>query len=232
MRLSRLALLAAAAALMVAGCGGSEDGQGIASLERATGDSTTTTATAEVDREQAMLDFAQCMRDQGVDMEDPTVDENGNLRMARPSGSREGGAFDPAEREVMEAARDACAAYLEGFAQQFEGRDLTEMQDLMLEYAQCMRDNGIEMEDPDFSAEGGGPGAGGRLGFDASQYDLSDPAFQAANEACQEVFGASGLPGFLGGGPGGGMPPGGGTPPEGGTPPGDGSTLTTLDGGG
>jgi len=228
----RLRWLAALAALVLAaaGCGGSGDSQGVASLEEATEDAAPSTTAAEVDREQAMLDYAQCMRDHGVDMEDPTVDENGDLRMARPSGSREGGAFDPAEREVMEAAREACATYFEGFAQQFEGRDLTEMQDLMLEYAACMRENGVDMEDPDFSAQGGGPGAGDRLQFGEGTLDPTDPVFQAANEVCQEIFGATGLPGFLGGSPGGGMGPGGGTPPDGSAPPdsGDGGGVETL----
>jgi hypothetical protein len=226
MRLSRLALLAAAVVVLVAGCGGSGGSQGIASLDAATGDSTSTTAAAEeVDSEQAMLDYAQCMRDNGVDMEDPTLDENGNFQMVRPSGGGEGGAFDPADREAMQAASEACSQYLEGITQQFDRPDMTEMQDMLLEYAQCMRDNGVDMEDPDFTAdEGGGMGTGGRLGFDMSQYDTSDPVFQAASEACQEIFGSSGLPGMMGGGPGGpgGIPPGGGAPPGGGTPPSDG----------
>jgi hypothetical protein len=223
MRLSRLALLAAAVVVLVAGCGGSGGSQGIASLDAATGDSPSTTAAAEeVDSEQAMLDYAQCMRDNGVDMEDPTLDENGNFQMVRPSGGGEGGAFDPADREAMQAASEACSQYLEGITQQFDRPDMTEMQDMLLEYAQCMRDNGVDMEDPDFTAdEGGGMGTGGRLGFDMSQYDTSDPVFQAASEACQEIFGSSGLPGMMGGGPG-GIPPGGGAPPGGGTPPSDG----------
>ncbi len=98
-----------------------------------------------------MLDFAQCMREHGVDMEDPTTDENGNFQMMRPSGGGEGGEFDPEDREAMQAAREACSQYLEGIAQQFDRPDMTEMQDLMLEYAACMRENGVDMPDPDFS---------------------------------------------------------------------------------
>ncbi len=226
MRLSRLAALAAAVVLLVAGCGGSGGSQGIASLDAATGDSASTTAAAEeVDSEQALLDYAQCMRDNGVDMEDPTADENGNFQMMRPPGSGAGGEFSATDREAMETAREACSQYLEGITQQFQQVDMTEMQDMLLEYAQCMRDNGVDMEDPDFTAdEGGGIGPGARLGFDMSQFDTSDPVFQAASEACQEIFGSSGLPGMMGGGPGGpgGIPPGGGTPPNGGTPPSDG----------
>lgn len=218
----------AAAALLAAGCGGGDGSVGIASLDSGSDDSTATTTTTDttaVDPEQAMLEFTQCMREQGIDMADPTTDENGNFQMMRPSGGGEGGEFDPADREAMRAAREACSQYLEGIAQGFERPDMTEMQDLMLEYAACMRENGVDMPDPDFSdsADAAGQGPGARLGFNAGDYDPNDPIFQAANEACQEVFGADGMPGmmggFPGGGPGGGAPPGGGTPPEGGTPP-------------
>lgn len=218
----RLAVLAAAVILLLAGCGGSDSSDGIASLEGGEGETTTTAATGTtVDREQAMLDFAQCMRDNGIDMADPTTDENGNLQMMRPSGGGEGGAFEPADREAMQAAREACSQYLEGIAQGFDRPDMTEMQDLMLEYAACMRENGVDMPDPDFSAtgEGGGQGPGARLGFNSGDYDRNDPTFQAANEVCREVFGANSQLGFLGGGPGSGAPPEGGVPPGAGTPP-------------
>jgi hypothetical protein len=222
----RLSALAAAVVLLLAGCGGSGSPEGIASLEGNDGETTTTTGTT-VDQEQAMLDFAQCMRDHGVDMEDPAADGNGSFQMMRPSGGGEGGEFEPGDREAMQTAREACSQYLEGIAKSFERPDMTEMQDLMLQYAACMRENGVDMPDPDFSdtGESGGQGPGSRLGFDTGDYDKDDPVFQAANEACQEVFGADGMPGMMGGGPGGGMPPGGGTgpngeaPPEGGTPP-------------
>jgi len=206
---------------MLAGCGGSGSSPGVASLEGDTSGTTTTAATGTtVDPEQALLDFAQCMRDQGIDMEDPTIDENGSFRMARPSGGGEGGEFDPAGREAMRAAREACSQYLQGMAQEFGRPDMTEMQDLMLEYAACMRENGVDMPDPDFSTDGsGGQGPGARLGFNTGDYDPNDPTFQAANEACQEIFEGSDLPGFMGGGPGGGMPPGDGRPPEGEAPP-------------
>lgn len=212
----------AAAALLAAGCGGGDGNAGIASLDGQEGGTPTTTAATgtTVDREQALLAFAQCMRDNGVDMEDPTADENGNFQMMRPSGGGEGGEFEPADRAAMQAAREACSQYLEGVAQGFGRPDMTEMQDLMLEYAACMRDNGVDMPDPDFSDTGepGSQGPGSRLGFDTGDYDRDDPTFQAANEACQDIFDAEGMPGFMGDGPGAGLPPGG-TPPGEGTPP-------------
>ena len=199
------AALALAIGLLLAACGGSGDSQGVASLHSATGDTTGTTVTTDstVDAEQAMFDFAQCMRDQGIDMADPTVDANGNLRMSVPSfgdqNGGQGGGFSTTDREAMQAAREACSQDLEGMAQQFDRLDMTETQDLMLQYAACMREHGVDMPDPDFSSSDQGPG--GRLLFSQGDFDTSDPTFQAANEACQSIFGASGMPGFTGGGP-------------------------------
>ena len=222
MRLSRLAALAAAVILMAAGCGGSgTSGAGIASLEgQDPGGTTTTAATGTtVDREQAMLDFAQCMRDHGIDMEDPTADENGNFQMMRPSGGGEGGEFDPADREAMQAAREACSPVPRGHrpAVRPPGHDRDAGPDARSTPPACGRTASTCPTPTSPPPNGGGPGA--RLGFEPGDYDPNDPTFQAANEACQEIFGADGMPGFMGGGPGGGMPPGGGTPPEGGTPP-------------
>jgi hypothetical protein len=221
MRRSWLTALLIVIVLMAAACGGSAETAGIASLEGTSDDSTTTTEATDttVDSEQAMLDFAQCMRDHGVDMPDPTMDENGHFQMRISPDGGEGGAFEPADRDAMQAAREACSQYLEGITQQFDRPDMTEMQDLMLEYAACMREQGIDMPDPDFTTEDGAQGPGARLGFNTGDFDPSDPAFQAANEVCQEIFGASGMPGVVFGFPGGGMRPGSGTPPDGSTPP-------------
>ena len=55
-----------------------------------------------------------------------------------------------------------------------------------------MRQNGIDMPDPDFST---GPGGGGGLFRNG---DRSDPKFQAADEECRSAF--QNLPGPFGGG--------------------------------
>ncbi|GAG42818.1 unnamed protein product, partial [marine sediment metagenome] len=37
-----------------------------------------------VSDEEAILAFAACLRDEGIDVDDPTVDADGNLRPPRP----------------------------------------------------------------------------------------------------------------------------------------------------
>jgi hypothetical protein len=60
-------------------------------------------------------------------------------------------------------------------------------------FAQCMRDNGVDMPDPDPNGAGFGLGAGGGAGRNP-QLDRNNPTFQKAFEACQ-----SKLPQFRGG---------------------------------
>ena len=206
----RLVLLIMAMALVAAACGDSGDSAEVASaadLEDA-GQSDPLAggedlnaddepAAGEVDQEQALLDFTQCMRDQGIDIDDPTVDADGNLQFGRPRGAGgEEGAFD---REAAIAARDACSEFLEGVTlARGPGLDRTAIEDTLVEYAACMRDNGYDMPDPDFGNLGPGQGGGGPFG----QLDREDEAFIAADEACRSIFTEAGL----GDGPGRGGP--------------------------
>ncbi|MCH6577412.1 MAG: hypothetical protein IH807_06260 [Proteobacteria bacterium] len=103
----------------------------------------------------------------------------------------------------MEAAFDECSPLIEGIIQNFRDVDASELEDTFLEFAGCMREQGIEMPDPDFS-QGFGPGAGGRAGI-FGDLDPQDPEFQAAAEECQGIF--EGGFGLRGGGAGPGRGP-------------------------
>lgn len=145
------------------------------------------------DREEAMLAFAECMREHGIDMPDP---EEGSGR--RPGLRIVRGDRINADPEEMEAAHEACEKHLEGVVQEISPEERAEMQDKAVEFAACMRDNGIDMPDPDFA-----PGETGafrqRLG---DEFDPDDPDFMAADEKCrEEVFGGDGPPGTKGAGP-------------------------------
>jgi len=194
----RALLLIPALALVGAACGGnSASSDGVASLEDAT-ETTSASATDsdEVDVEQALLDFAACMRDNGVDIEDPTVDADGNVELGAVRGqvAEEDLAID---REMIRAAREECGSFLEGTTLGFRRGDNAELQDTLFEYAQCMRDNGVEMDDPDFSEFGPGGTAGdeGEPGVRVGPFgviDADDPHFEAAQEACGDILGGFG----------------------------------------
>ncbi|MGB9357867.1 MAG: hypothetical protein WCC01_04845 [Acidimicrobiia bacterium] len=198
----RLTVIAAILAfgLLAAACSGSDADSGVASLETAPEvaqdqEPAPDEAAAEepASDEEAILAFAACLRDEGLDVEDPTVDADGNLRPPRPRDIEE------LDRDMMRSAMETCSEYLENVAFGLDGEDQTERQDQLLEYAACMRDNGYDMPDPDFSTMGN-PGQGGGGPFGA--LDRDDPAFQTAQEACADIFGADGR--VPGAGPGGG----------------------------
>lgn len=188
--------------LVAAACSG-EDSEGVASLAAAEDPAQVASDVqnadqdddASVDQEQAMLDFAACMRDNGVEIEDPTVDADGNVQFGGLRGATDVGEVD---REARRAAMQVCGENLEGFALGRRGGDLdpTEMQDTLVEYAACIRDNGYDMPDPDFSNAGPGaeePGQGGGGPFGA--IDIDDPDFVAARQACGDVLGGLRAPG-------------------------------------
>lgn len=201
-----LILLLFVLALIATACESGSDSDGVATLEGTDTTSSTvaTTADGQIETEQAMLNFTQCLRDQGLDIQDPEMDADGSLNFR---GLVQGA--EEIDRAALRAGFEACQSDLEGIT--LGGRagfDRTAIQDTLIEYAACMRENGYDMEDPDLSNFGpgaGGEGQPGQGGGPFGSIDQGDPAFIAANETCQEIF-TNAVPRFLGGegqGPGG-----------------------------
>jgi hypothetical protein len=169
-----------------------------------TGSAATVSSTAS--KEQALLNFAKCMRSNGVNIPDPTLDANGNVRFSRPQTAA-GATPAPDQRQKFETARTACQKYLKGITLGFSQADRTKLQDTLVKYAQCMRAHGVNMPDPNLSnfrpgATPPSPGSGGPFG----NIDRNSPAFQKANQACRSIFASAGLPGGFGGPRGGAGP--------------------------
>jgi hypothetical protein len=186
-------------AIVASACGGgAAEGDGVASLE---GDSPSVSAPATTqppDVEEALFAFTECMRDNGIPMSDPSMGPDGQLRPGRPI-MEDGQQQDEVFRRSLEVAREECASFLETITLGFEGFDDTEFQDSMLAFAECLRSEGIDVADPDFS-EGAirrGPAIFG------DEFDPTDPETLAAIEVCQDE-----LPGAFTGGPGGSPPAG------------------------
>ena len=168
--LGAVALAGALALGGLAGCGG-DPGTGIATARGPgdpTGEAEPTGGPSDLDMEERMLKFAQCMRDNGVDMPDPEFDGNGGF------GVQIGGG-DTSPEEV-EQAMQACREYAPNGGEP-PGPPDPEMQERMLKFAQCMRDNGVEaFPDPD----------GAMMRLDRAVGE--DPDFEAAQEKCAEEF--------------------------------------------
>ena len=170
--------------LAIAACG-SDSGSEVASLEDTSAVETEepTSDELDADAEEAILAFSQCMRDNGVpEFPDPELDAEGNFRVFGGGGP---GALG-VDQETIQAAQEECFPLIEGILQNFVGQDFSELEDTFLEFAECMREQGIDMPDPD-SSGGFGPGAGGRAGI-LGDIDPEDPEFQAAAQECQGIF--------------------------------------------
>ena len=172
-----------ALALLLAACGGSNAG-GVASLDDSNTESVEQ-ADTEDNFEETVLAFSACLRENGVeDFVDPEFNADGSISL--------GGEFrgSEADQETMQAAFEACSSHLEGIAFGRGSIDFTEIEDRLVEFASCMRDNGFDMPDPDFSTLGqGGPGQGGGNGGPfGGEIDPEDPAFQEALAACEHIF--------------------------------------------
>jgi hypothetical protein len=202
--MKRLMILFAATAVLAACGSAAANDREVASLSTAaagdvttgTGDTTgdATGTTAVVDPTEAPLKFAQCMREHGIDMPDPTVGANGEI--AVQIGGPPGGPNDPGpapDPKELDAANKACQHFMEDASKSFDppsAEDQKKMQEQALAFAKCMRDHGIDMPDPQFSDTGGfsisvgaGPDGTGPKG-DFPAVDFNSDEFKAANEAC------------------------------------------------
>jgi len=184
-------IITLALAVVLAACG-SGDGDEVSNID--TTPETTITVDDTAALEAQLLDLAACMRANGLpDFPDPTVAADGTIQVF-PGGPPED--LDP---DGLARAQEACADLIDDVVIGFLPEDTTELEDRFLAFAECMRDNGVDMPDPDFSAGFfPGPGGGGIFG----DIDPEDPAFQEAADACSYLF--EGLFPGVGGGPGGG----------------------------
>lgn len=141
------------------GCGGGKDDSASGRDKRAK-------------TEEAALAWAECMRENGVDVPDPKVDANGRL-VIEPGNSppeRPDESFRRASEKCDEFMRDALASQDE-----ISKEEQARMRDAALAFTKCMRERGIDLPDPD--TRGGGVSV---------QVDPDDPAFQRAAEACDD----------------------------------------------
>ena len=181
--------LALLLALALVGCSQADDTEGVASLDTSSVKEVADepAESPEVEAEQAMLDFTQCMREQGIDVDDPTMGADGNLQLAPIEivGSAEGDVEEAmAEMDTVFAE---CPEHLAGATFGAPDPDAgIAFEDALVEYAGCMRDEGIDMPDPDFSGEGGVIDLGSATPGDQAE-------FESAHAECQEILAGAGL---------------------------------------
>lgn len=190
-------LLLPMTALALAACGA----QGQAGVATLTGEdgkgAEASPAASQDDFEEELVKWADCMRENGIDIPDASVDGDGNMRITRQverTADGSGGGSQGVVRldESFDEAREKCGDPPRGPGAGPGERDIEELQEDALKLARCMRDNGVtDFPDPDFSEIG--PGAAPQKATNVSRpfggIDLDDPEVQAAFEKCREENG-------------------------------------------
>ena len=170
MSIDKLALtlgaLAVCAALVLSACGGDDSNESIVSGGGVAG------LTDEA--QQAALDFAECMREEGVDVPDPEPGSTG-FTIDTESG------IDPTD-PAFQSAEQECRRFLEAAAGGSGIERVTEIPDEAFEFAKCMREQGIDFPDP--KVENGMA----VIGPEDPTLDPDDPEMRAASETCQELL--------------------------------------------
>jgi hypothetical protein len=197
----RLLMLMAATALLAAcGTAAADDPQ-VASLStdpsgNATTDSSddATETTAITDPNEAAVQFAKCMREHGVDMPDPVVNDDGGV-MVQIGGESDGEVGSGPDPKELDAANKECQHFMEDAAGTFEplsDEDQKKMQEEALAFSKCMREHGIDMPDPQFSSDG----RGFNVSIGSPDASTSDgPAIDFNSDEFKEASGACGRPG-------------------------------------
>ena len=201
----------ALAALLAACSSPAASANGVVSLASNVPGTSPAPSASGLTPEEAMLSYAQCMRDHGIDMQDPVFSQTGGgAGGGGGTVTQQGPGLNPKTAPGFKAADDACKHFLDAIKRNVSGKPMSAAeQQAFLDFAACMRDHGIDMADPTF--EGGGVSI--QIGSDSAgkdsgqKIDPQSPAFQTAQTACQHFLqdaglGAFGTPGSNGPGTG------------------------------
>ncbi len=157
--------------MLVSACTiGEEETKGVVSLEESV---SSTTIVEQVPFEEGVLNFAQCMREEGIDFPDPSFDIDGNPEFDN---------LDIENEEEFEEALTNCEDILRNaLPDQFDLDPEVEaaLVDASLEFSKCMRDEGISnFPDPT-------PGEFGFFAFRDADIEWTSDEVQEAFEICQ-----------------------------------------------
>ena len=138
--------------VLISACSSSKDSQRVVSTKDLSSDTAITTIVEEVAEEvvsveDAQLLLAKCLRENGYDIKDPKNDES-LQSLLRPVFL----AADQKGREELFETIQTCANEnnipLGGTADFENPEEVADTLDTELEFAQCLREKGIEVEDP------------------------------------------------------------------------------------
>ncbi|MFI0420685.1 hypothetical protein [Spongiactinospora sp. 9N601] len=155
--------LALAMALLLGGCaGGDAEGPGVAGAGNGSAGASTGPSLSP---DEMGVKFAQCMRENGVDMEDPKPGQGIRLK------------FTQGDKAKTDKAMEACRQY--NPQANATGAPDPEAEERGRAFAACMREKGVEaFPDP----------KPGQRGIMITGEVAKDPDLEAAQKACQDIM--------------------------------------------
>ncbi|MGI5399755.1 hypothetical protein ACQEVG_09955 [Streptomyces sp. CA-135486] len=168
------AALPLALTLVLTGCSSGDDSGKVASANSGSKDGGSKdggSSKPSLSTDEMALKFVQCLRKQGLDVEDPKPGGGIGIK-ADPQ--------HPMSKEQVDKATAACRKY-EPQGQGPRAKD-PKAAEKMREYSQCMRKNGVE-DFPD-------PKPGGGIQIEGPLMD--DPDFKKAEKKCNHFMGGGG----------------------------------------
>jgi hypothetical protein len=132
----------------------------------------------ELSEHDAMLAYAECMRDSGVEVTDPIFDDSGNLVGGLEFERGKDAAAKDTKSEDFQVATEACGDFLVAFKPALDPALQAEQTEAALRFATCMREQGLDWPDP---APDGTKFAGAEI-----KIDKKSAEFQAAYGVCDE----------------------------------------------
>ncbi len=172
---------------LISACSASDDSQGVVSTKDLSSDTTVTTIVEETAQEvlsveDAQLLLARCLRENGYDITDPKNNES-LQSVLRPVFL----AADQKGREELFETIQTCAEEndipLGGTADFENPEEVADTLDTELEFAQCLREKGIEVEDPNAET----PLRSILIGLVQSGQYLEDQIREAAGECFDDL---------------------------------------------
>ena len=135
--------------------------------------------------EEITTGFTKCMRDEGFSVPDPQLNADGTVdTVALRESVLNDPKFnwqDPKTRQIL----GKCLPLLQGatFAQEDTAEEQVEFQDNLLKFAECLREDGVQVSDPDFSG-----GTRQAIGSMFQGIDTQEPAIQVSIATCRQVY--------------------------------------------
>jgi hypothetical protein len=185
----RWRLLAAGALIpLAAACGGGNSND-VASLAGGPTTTANKSKAASTDPADASLDFARCMRENGVTaFPDPQSGEAGTFGFRIGADASTANAINPSD-PVFQAAQEKCFPILEAAIPEDTQQIDPDLEDKFNQMTKCMRDAGYDVGDAIVVRAGGGKGpVTNSVSRDAPpaapSFDPSDPKFQETQKDC------------------------------------------------